>query len=158
MREYGSSSAHWRSSVTLRAARTIVAWNDALACDWPCASPRRAAARIVSSSSASRSSSRSLIRSAASRAASASSAARTGNASSSSSALKARTEQPRNGSWTMQPSCSRSRSASRTGACETPSSCAIRVSTSRDAGRVLARDDPLEDHVLGPLAVHHSVS
>ena len=57
VRENGSSSAHWRSSVTLRAARTIVAWKDALACDWPWASPRRAAARIVSSSSASRSSS-----------------------------------------------------------------------------------------------------
>ena len=75
-----------------------------------------------------------MMCSAASRAASASSAARTGNASSSSSALNARTEQPRNGSWTTQPSCSRSRSASRTGACETPSSCAIRVSTSRAPG------------------------
>ena len=80
----------------------------------------RAAARIVSSCSARSSRSGSVMRSAASRAASASSAARTGNASSSSSAENARTEQPRNGSWTMQPSCSRSRSASRTGACETP--------------------------------------
>ena len=134
VREYGSRNDHWRSSVALRAARTIVAWKDALACDWSCASPRRAASRMRSSSSASCSSSSSVMRSAASRAASASSAARTGNASSSSSALKARTEQPRNGSWTTQPSCSRSRSASRTGACETPSSCAIRVSTSRAPG------------------------
>ena len=134
MRENGSRNDHWRSSVALRAARTIVAWNEALARDWSCASPRAAAARIVSSRSASCRSSASVMRSAASRVASASSAARTGNASISSSAENARTEQPRNGSWTMQPSCSRSRRASRTGACDTPSSCAIRVSTSRAPG------------------------
>ena len=72
VRENGSSRRHWRSSVALRAARTIVAWNDALACDCSCASSLRAAARMRSSSASSSASSAELIRSAARRAARAS--------------------------------------------------------------------------------------